>query len=131
MPPRLRRRRSSSDDLHRKIREQKEKIITQFLSLDICNNLFNKWRYKKRQDAEARRGFKAWQARKDLKTKLNNRMLSKQDNNVGGTIISSSNTRQLNPWVGNVLVFNWSWSNIFALGCLEDLFGTSSDLETA
>ena len=80
MPPRRRRRISSSispdtiDDIRRKITDQKEKIIREFCSLDNCNNSFNKWRYKKRQDAEARRGFKAWQARKDLKTKLNKRI---------------------------------------------------------
>ena len=59
---------------------QSMKYAARLQSKKKCNNLFNKWRYKKRQDAEARRGFKAWQARKDLKTKLNNRMLSKQDN---------------------------------------------------
>ena len=80
MPPKRRRRKSSSiapdtiDEIRRKIRDQEEKIIGDFRSLDNCNNLFNKWRYKKRQDAEARRGFKAWQARKDLKTKLNKRI---------------------------------------------------------
>ena len=65
MPPRRRRRRNSSsippdtiDDIRRKITDQKEKIIRDFHSLNLnnCNNLFNKWSYKKRQDEEARRG---------------------------------------------------------------------------
>ena len=79
MPPKRRRRKSSSivpDTIHeirRKIRDQEEKIIGDFRSLDNCNNLFHKWRYKKRQDAEARREYKAWQARKDLNKKLNKR----------------------------------------------------------
>ena len=85
MPPKRRRRKSSSiapdtiDEIRRKIRDQEEKIIGDFRSLDNCNNLFNKWRYKKRQDAEARRGYKAWQARKDLNKKLLNKRIQEEE----------------------------------------------------
>jgi hypothetical protein len=58
MPPKRRRRNRSSssippdtiDEILRKIREQKENIVREFHSLDNCNNLYNKWRYKKRRD---------------------------------------------------------------------------------
>ena len=71
MPPRRRRKSSSIppdtiDEIRRKIRDQKENIISDFRSLDNCNNLFNRWRYKKRQDEEARRGYKARQILYDL-----------------------------------------------------------------
>ena len=64
MPPRRRRRRNSSsippdtiDDIRRKIKDQKENIISDFRSLDNCNNLYNKWRNKTREDDVARRGI--------------------------------------------------------------------------
>mmetsp|Transcript_8365 Transcript_8365/g.12606 ORF Transcript_8365/g.12606 Transcript_8365/m.12606 type:complete len:262 (+) Transcript_8365:373-1158(+) len=43
---------------------------------------------------------------------------------------AASNACQLNPNIGNILVFNGCWSNILSFGCLEDLLGTSSDLQT-
>jgi hypothetical protein len=83
MPPKRRRRNRSSssippdtiDEIRRKITEQEENTldISDFRSLDNCNNLYNKWRYKKRLDDVARRGHKAWQARKNLNKKLNKR----------------------------------------------------------
>ena len=62
MPPKRRRRKRSSiapdtiDEILRKIREQKENIVREFHSLDNCNNLYNKWRNKTREDDVARRG---------------------------------------------------------------------------
>ena len=62
MPPKRRRRKRSSiapdtiDEIRRKIRDQKENIISDFRSLDNCNNLYNKWRNKTREDDVARRG---------------------------------------------------------------------------
>ena len=55
------------DEIRRKITEQEENIISDFRSLDNCNNLYNIWRYKKRQDEEARRGYNAWNSLKQLK----------------------------------------------------------------
>ena len=74
MPPKRRRRNSrcssippdTIDEIRRKITEQEENIISDFRSLDNCNNLYNIWRYKKRQDEEARRGYKARQILYDL-----------------------------------------------------------------
>ena len=87
MPPKRRRkpsrrrcRNSSSippdtiDEIRRKITEQEEKIIREFRSLDNCNDLFNRWRYKKRQDDEAGRGYKARQKLYDLNKKLKKRI---------------------------------------------------------
>ena len=83
MPPKRRRRSSippdTIDEIRRKITEQEEKIIRDFCSLDNCNYLFNKWRYEKRQDDEARRGHKAWQARKDLNNKLQKRIREERE----------------------------------------------------
>ena len=54
MPPRRRRKSSippdTIDEIRRKIRDQKENIISDFRSLDNCNNLYNKWRNKTRED---------------------------------------------------------------------------------
>ena len=65
MPPKSRRRKSSSiapdtiDEIRRKITEQEENTldISDFRSLDNCNNLYNKWRNKTREDDVARRGI--------------------------------------------------------------------------
>ena len=59
------------DDLHRKIREQEEKIIREFRSVDNCNNLFKEGRNKTRRDDVARRGYKARQILYNLNKKLN------------------------------------------------------------
>mmetsp|Transcript_22057 Transcript_22057/g.47868 ORF Transcript_22057/g.47868 Transcript_22057/m.47868 type:complete len:516 (-) Transcript_22057:85-1632(-) len=58
-------------------------------------------------------------------------ILSQQDNDVSRRLSTSSNTSQLNTLMTDELILDRSRGNVLALGGLENLLGTSRDLETA